>query len=220
MVIINKGADYSALGLGRLFIPISEETENELKGFSAITQEQKEKFQNFKDEIGTELWGKINIISMPLFASNADECYINAKDNSKFSVRTPSSIHFNSSLKTVYWDADAGSRLMGMPIQNTIAVLTVKGEGWSCNFAGANNSSSGSSINYYSSAERYVSMTTDGTNVISLTDTMNKTGSIYRPNDVQDISKVAEGYQVCILGATMTLEDLKKLKDAVLENFG
>lgn len=233
MIIINKGADYSALGLGRLFVPITTDTENELKGYSAITEKQKEQFQNFKDEIGTEIWDKIKIISIPEFAANSNEVLVNAKDGGTFSTLSDTHILLDTSKHVASWilDGDWRDGIINNKNNGTydinISFVIFSREKMKWKFIGDNSStSSPSSIGrLYPPLGRIALYSCDGTNIVGLTET-----SVYKSllGEIAHITSFAYndteatangGMQLGIYGLPMTEEELIKLRSAILKNF-
>lgn len=76
MIIVNKGADYSALGLGRAFIPedqISEEVKTIMANYSGADIVMASALQEFFDSVGSTLKAKLRNMILPIFASNIDE---------------------------------------------------------------------------------------------------------------------------------------------------
>jgi hypothetical protein len=76
MIIVNKGADYSALGLGRAFIPedqISNEVKTIMSHYSNADIITASALQEFFNSIGSTLKAKIRNMILPIFASNIDE---------------------------------------------------------------------------------------------------------------------------------------------------
>lgn len=76
MIIVNKGADYSALGLGRAFIPedqISNEVKTIMSHYSDADIITASALQEFFNSIGSTLKAKIRNMILPIFASNIDE---------------------------------------------------------------------------------------------------------------------------------------------------
>lgn len=76
MIIVNKGADYSALGLGRAFIPedqISEEVKAIMAHYADSDIVKISALQEFFNTIGPTIKGKLRNMTLPLFASNIDE---------------------------------------------------------------------------------------------------------------------------------------------------
>lgn len=76
MIIVNKGADYSALGLGRAFIPedqISSEVKAIMTNYSGADIVMTSALQEFFDSIGSTLKAKLRNMILPIFASNLDE---------------------------------------------------------------------------------------------------------------------------------------------------
>lgn len=233
MIIINKGADYSALGLGRLFIPIKEDTENELKGYSAILNEQKEKFQNFKDEIGTEIWNKIKIISIPEFAANSNEVLINAKDGSTFSTMLDKHILLDTSKHVASWikDGDWRDGVLNhnsddtFNVINSFVIFSRENMRWYFNGDSASTSNPSSVGRLSPPLGKIALYSCDGTNIIGLTETsvyktlLSTTGNMttFATNDTEAVANV--GMQLGIYGSQMTEEELIKLRSAILENF-
>lgn len=76
MIIVNKGADYSALGLGRAFIPedqISNEVKTIMSHYSDADIITASALQEFFNSIGSTLKAKIRNMILPIFASNINE---------------------------------------------------------------------------------------------------------------------------------------------------
>lgn len=76
MIIVNKGADYSALGLGRAFIPedqISNEVKAIMANYSGNDIVKMSALQEFFDSIGSTLKAKLRNMVLPLFANTTEE---------------------------------------------------------------------------------------------------------------------------------------------------
>lgn len=73
MIIINPQADYSALGLGRAFAPITPEVEAIMANYSGATDKMKGALALFFANIGETIKGKINSMFLPLFSSMKSE---------------------------------------------------------------------------------------------------------------------------------------------------
>lgn len=73
MIIINPQADYSTLGLGRAFAPITPEVEAIMANYSGATDKMKGALALFFANIGETIKGKINSMFLPLFSSMKSE---------------------------------------------------------------------------------------------------------------------------------------------------
>lgn len=73
MIIVNPQADYSALGLGRAFAPITPEVEAIMANYSGATDKMKGALALFFANIGATIKGKINSMFLPLFSSMKSE---------------------------------------------------------------------------------------------------------------------------------------------------
>lgn len=73
MIIVNPQADYSALGLGRAFAPITPEVEAIMANYSGATDKMKGALALFFANIGATIKGKINSMFLPLFSSTKSE---------------------------------------------------------------------------------------------------------------------------------------------------
>lgn len=73
MIIVNPNADYSALGLGRAFAPITPEVEAIMANYSGATDKMKGALALFFANIGETIKGKIKFAFFPIFASSKDE---------------------------------------------------------------------------------------------------------------------------------------------------
>lgn len=90
MIIINKGADYSACGLGKIpyFTP---EIANMLSIYSKITNFQKYAFQKFIDDIGGlngSIYQKIKTLIIPFYSNTSLEAITDVKGNNETVVNT------------------------------------------------------------------------------------------------------------------------------------
>lgn len=74
MIIVNPLADYSGLGLGRAFAPITPEVESIMANYSGATDKMAAALALFFANIGDTLKAKIKCAFFPIFASNKNEC--------------------------------------------------------------------------------------------------------------------------------------------------
>ena len=73
MIIVNPQADYSTLGLGRAFAPITPEVEAIMANYSVATDKMKGALSLFFANIGGTIKAKINSMFLPLFSSTKSE---------------------------------------------------------------------------------------------------------------------------------------------------
>lgn len=113
MIIVNKGADYSALGLGRAFLPeseISNDVKTIMSNYSADDIVKQSALQIFFNSIGSTLKAKIRNMVLPIFASNLDEAiYDIITGNPYKNVENQTHIAFNSSKNHLYTGEDVSA---------------------------------------------------------------------------------------------------------------
>lgn len=89
MIIINKNADFSGCGLGKITFKVSNEVNKLLDSlYDNLDFKYKLIFQQFVDEIGGlngDIYNSIHRLVIPAFASNAKECYTDVITKEVFS---------------------------------------------------------------------------------------------------------------------------------------
>ena len=83
MIVINPIADYSSLGLGRAFVPITAEVETIMANYSKATDKDKSALALFFYNIGDTIKNKLVRAYFPLFAANAEECLFDIVSQTK-----------------------------------------------------------------------------------------------------------------------------------------
>lgn len=88
MIIINKNADFSGCGLGKLTFKVSSEVNSLLDSlYENLDFKYKLIFQQFVDDIGGlngDIFNNLYRLVIPAFASNAKECYTDIVTKSVF----------------------------------------------------------------------------------------------------------------------------------------
>lgn len=88
MIIINKNADFSGCGLGKITFKVSNEVNELLDSlYENLDFKYKLIFQQFVDDIGGldgEIFNNLYRLVIPAFASNAKECYTDIVTKSVF----------------------------------------------------------------------------------------------------------------------------------------
>lgn len=105
MILINEKADYSALGLGKMFAPATNETNTMIGRYSKGTKEQSEALALFFEEIGATIKNKLVALILPIFSSNWEEALINALTGEKIQsgdVREGQSYYLNMKFSNTY----------------------------------------------------------------------------------------------------------------------
>lgn len=90
MIIINKNADFSGCGLGKITFKVSEEVNELLDSlYDNLDFKYKLIFQQFVDDIGGlngDIFNNLYRLVIPTFASNAKECYADIVTKSVFTA--------------------------------------------------------------------------------------------------------------------------------------
>ena len=90
MIIINKNADFSSCGLGKITFKVSKEVNELLDSlYDNLDFKYKLIFQQFVDDIGGlngEIFNNLYRLVIPAFASNAKECYTDIVTKSVFTT--------------------------------------------------------------------------------------------------------------------------------------
>ena len=88
MIIINKNADFSGCGLGKITLKVSDEVNELLDSlYDNLDFKYKLIFQQFVDDIGGlngEIFNNLYRLVIPAFAANAKECYTDIVTKSVF----------------------------------------------------------------------------------------------------------------------------------------
>lgn len=107
MIIINPHADYSGLGLGRAFAPITPEVESIMAKYSGATDKMAAALALFFANIGDALKAKIKCAFFPLFASDKSEALFSYVQDSQVYPKSNNAngLYFDSEKKLLQCDA-------------------------------------------------------------------------------------------------------------------
>lgn len=111
MIIINPNADYSGLGLGRAFAPITPEVEYIMANYSGATDKMAAALSLFFASIGDTIKNKIKCAFFPLFSSDKSEALFSYVQDSQVYPQSNNAdgLYFDSEKKLLQCDATSNN---------------------------------------------------------------------------------------------------------------
>lgn len=218
MIYINKSADYSGCGIGKVIV-ISQEVEQIAAFYNNMTETDKANLQVFFDSLGT-IKNKLTHLFLPLFSSNAEDCLYNCISKAKVYPKTGNSdyITFNQNTKTAYNNATSYSQVIFENAAGDNPTLIVSGVSGRISLGSKNTAYTTINnvpyhkivfLSYIDENNRYIGNDTQ----YSSTSFSISTKSVYF---FGNINTEGEGHRILALGDGLTLDEVLILRDAII----